>query len=172
MTRRSALSGAFAASPPSSANGNGTSAVDFTGGFRVPYKTAGAVFRDVLGRANALRPPLGARERSVLDAVLELTTSYSKLVDSTTARRIAEIAYGVDEVDGRDRERVREILNRLDARGLIQITPCGRGRSARIIVSVSSTTPHMGMGDYDEGETQTPPPLERTPPLKCKKHPP
>jgi hypothetical protein len=146
--------------------------VDIAGKFRVSYKVAGQAYRDTIRRANAIRPPLGARVRAVLDAVLVLTTSYSKLVDSTTTRQIAEIAYSRDEVDGRDRERVRALLNQLAALDLIQITPTGRGRSARVVVSVKSTTPPTERGVYGAAESQTPPAAGKNTPLEVQETPP
>jgi hypothetical protein len=93
----------------------------------------------------------------VLEAVLAVTTSYSKLMDFTTARGIACIAYGTDEIDGRDRERVRESLNKLARLGLIEITASGRGRGARIIVSVHpNETPLALVGDCDDNSGVAP----------------
>lgn len=120
---------------------------------RAPYPVAGAAMRDVLRRANRARPPLGARERAVLEAVLMLTASYSKLVDTTTTREIAAVAYGMspEEISGHHRKRTREILDRLATRGLIEMTPHGRGRSARVVVSIlNEMTPLVG--DIDDGD--------------------
>jgi hypothetical protein len=78
---------------------------------------------------------------------MALTASYSKLHDITTAREIAATAYGVDvdAVHGYQRKHTREILDRLARRGLIEITPCGRGRSARMVVSIiDERTPRQG----------------------------
>jgi hypothetical protein len=140
--------------------GKRTSKVDFVGKFRVKYKVAGAVYRDVMRRANSSSPPLGARERAVLAAVLDRTTSYSKLVDTTSARQLAAIAYGFDDPDdvhGHQRKRTRELLDGLAKRGLCEITPCGRGRSARLIVSVSAEThPTRGVIDFEDEERMTP----------------
>jgi hypothetical protein len=118
---------------------------------RVPYATAGRAFRDTLRRANAIQPRLGARDRAVLEAAFAVTTSYSKLQDFTTAREIACIAYGTDEIDGRDRDRVRESLNKLARLELIEITASGRGRGARVIVSVHpNETPLALVGNCDD----------------------
>jgi hypothetical protein len=93
----------------------------------------------------------------VLEAVLAVTTSYSKLMDFTTAREIACIAYGTNEIDGRDRERARESLNKLARLGLIEMTASGRGRGARMIVSVHpNETPLALVGDCDDGSGVAP----------------
>jgi hypothetical protein len=157
VTRSGAPQGAIAVSPPSSTGTKGTT-VDVVGKFRVKYKVAGAAYRDVMRRANSSRPPLGARERAVLAAVLDRTISYSKLVDTTT-RELAAIAYGVgaDEIHGHQRKRTRELLDGLAKRGLCQITPCGTGHSARLIVSVSAETPPTrGVIDSDGEISMTP----------------
>jgi len=112
------------------------SSVDPLGKRRIRYKDAGQIMRAVLDRANAIRPPLGARDRAVLDVVLVLTVSYSKTTDSTTLQRVAEAAYATEKVHGRDRERVSKSLDRLDAHRLITVTRTGYGRGARLIVSI------------------------------------
>jgi hypothetical protein len=135
-----------------------TNVLDGLSRHRVKYAEAGAAMRDVLRRANLAHPPLGARERAVLDAVLALTVSYSKLHDVTTTREIAAAAYGLDPaaVHGHQRKRTREILDRLANRGLLEMTPCGRGRSARMVVSVANDkTPPAGdfLDEVEEGMT-------------------
>src|SRR6516225_6083727 len=103
--------------------------------------------RDVLRRANLQEPPLGARERAVLDAVLTQTASYSKVTDSTTYRELARLAYGRDEVHGRERDRVNAAVKKLAKLGIIDATTSGRGRYARLTVSISMATPIVAIDE-------------------------
>jgi hypothetical protein len=152
------------------------SAPDAIAKHRVKYRVAGQAMRETLARANALQPRLGVRDRAVLEAVLVVTVSYSKLCDFTTARELACIAYGVpaSEIDGRDRERVRESLNKLRALGLIDITPTGKGRGARVVVSVRAPreTPLAVVGDYEVDEEETPPAVGKNAPHGATETPP
>lgn len=133
---------------------------------RVPYAQAGEAMREMIARANRANPQLGARQRAVLDAVLVLTASYSKLQDTTTAREVAELAYGRAAVDGRDRERAREALNQLAQRGFIELTQISRGRHSRLIIAIppastgdgSDTTP-TGVGGVGGASTSSTPPV-------------
>jgi hypothetical protein len=152
------------------------SATDGLAKHRVKYRVAGLAMRETLARANALKPRLGVRDRAVLEAVLVVTVSYSKLCDSTTARELACIAYGVpaSEIDGRDRERVRESLNKLSALGLVDVTPTGKGRGARVVVSVHAPreTPLAVVGDYEVDEEETPPAVGKNTPHGATETPP
>ena len=104
---------------------------------RVRYQDAGAAMRSIIARAAASRPHLGQLEWRVLAAVLDRTVSYSKLCDSTTMRELAQLAQGTDEVHGHDRRHVRDALHRLATREIgLSITPTGRGRYARVVVSI------------------------------------
>lgn len=107
---------------------------------RVEYRTAGKAHRDVIRYANRLRPRITSRQRSVLDAVLVQTASYSKLEDWTSIRQLARIVLGEDEPDGRDRSWVADELKALRDLGLIGLATNGkRGRAARICVSIPGT---------------------------------
>jgi hypothetical protein len=104
---------------------------------RVRYKDAGAAMRSIIARAAASRPHLGQLEWRALAAVLDRTVSYSKLCDSTTMRELAQLAQGTDEVHGHDRRHVRDALHRLADRDIgLSITPTGRGRYARVVISI------------------------------------
>ena len=63
----------------------------------------------------------------MLDAVLDLTITYSKLTDMTTYREIAKLSYG-RTVHGRERDRVKVVLRKLAELGIVEVTPGGRGR--------------------------------------------
>lgn len=100
---------------------------------RASYAQAGRAMRATLTRAHALN--LGARQLRVVGAVLMLTSSWSKLADTTTTREVAELAYG-RPVTGWERERVGEALTKLDALGVFAVTRVGKGRGARIRVQL------------------------------------
>src|SRR5215831_12004373 len=99
---------------------------DRRGRDRIDYAEAGAVMRNTIERAG--RAALGSRDYAVLSAVLGLTAGYSKLSDDTTTSQVAQLAYGRSDLHGRDRERVRESLNKLKRLELIELRPSGGGR--------------------------------------------
>jgi hypothetical protein len=96
---------------------------------RASYADAGRAHRATLARAHALK--LGTRELRVVGAVLVLTSSWSKLADTTTTREVAELAYG-RPVLGWERERIGAALTKLDALGVFSVTRVGKGRGARL----------------------------------------
>jgi len=108
---------------------------------RVPYRVAAEAHRDVIRRANAMRPRIGGRRRAVLEAVLVQTVSYSKLEDWTSVRQLARIVFAGIEPDGRDRGWVSDELLALHTAGLIAVEANGkRGCAARVKVSVRDTS--------------------------------
>jgi hypothetical protein len=103
--------------------------------------------REAIARANAAKVSLF--ERRVLEAVLWLTASYSRVSDDTSVRQIASIVYGVarDDVNRRQRDRVGEVLERLHKAGVITYEP-GRGRYSRCRVGLPQCTPDSrGIGE-------------------------
>lgn len=125
---------------------------------RVNYSDAGRVLRHTLSRAHALKLPV--RELRVLNAVLMLTASYSKLTDTTTTREVAELAHG-RPVLGWERKKVWESLGRLDALGLVAVTRIGKGRGARLKLQLvpeagHETSPRAGDVHHEKG-----PPISR-----------
>ena len=90
---------------------------------RDPYRDCGAAMRAAVERANAIRPQLKAAQRRVLDAVLVLTASFSRLSDEVYVADVAAIA----QVHERT---ARKALLRLAAEGVIEWTP-RRGQRAR-----------------------------------------
>lgn len=103
---------------------------------RVPYRTAGAAQRQAT--AHALRSGITTLQWRVLAVVFDLTTSYSKLEDRTSARQIAARVYGVDaeKVMGSERKRVSYALKRLADLGIIVYGAPRGGRYAGFIVGI------------------------------------
>ena len=120
---------------------------------RVAYRDAGSAMRQAVARATVA--DLGPLARSVLDAVLVLTVSYSKLTDTTTYRQIAELAYGREELHGRERERASVALRSLAELGILEVTPSGRGRYARVVVTVPTATLGVALEHYESMDTQS-----------------
>jgi hypothetical protein len=118
---------------------------DYVGAGRVKYKVAGAAMRQALARATQAK--VSPFSRSVLDAVLVLLVSYSKISDTTTVRQIARLVYGRDELHGRERERVSQALRSLEALGIVQVVRGGVGRYARLIVSLPMDTTDVADDD-------------------------
>lgn len=123
-------------------------------GARVEYATAGAAQRQATSRAIAA----GATglDLRVLLAVLDRTTSYSKLHDRRTSiTDIARIAYGYGAASdttpkGDEMRNVRRALHRLaEAGALVYDARTGRNRSR---VAVPMPEPVPDGGDYADGK--------------------
>jgi hypothetical protein len=121
---------------------------------RVAYAEAGAALRAARARAAAVG--LTVLEWQVFAAVAELTTSWSKTTDTTSARQIAAMVYGLDatEVNGGQRRRVRSALEALNTKGVIVLVGARGGRHAGVTVSLPPNTfsrEHVfSPGDVDE----------------------
>lgn len=89
--------------------------------------------RVAIARANDVRPRLKARERAVLDAVLVLTASYSRLADDVYVADVAALA-GVHERTARD------ALLRLRNESVIEWEP-RRGQGTRSPLRLPLTGP-------------------------------
>lgn len=91
-------------------------------GERVAYREAGNAMREALRRARGAG--LSPTDRNVLDAVLALTVSYSKLEDEISPATIAEEA-------GCSLRQARRSLRKLDDLGIVVYVPgLGRGRTS------------------------------------------
>jgi hypothetical protein len=111
---------------------------------RSPYADVGAAMRDTIARANGVRPRLRASERSVLDAVFNLTASWSLLSVRVYAANVAEAA-GVNE------KTARLALNRLAEEAVIVWSPV-RGLRAPTTLAIfrSGSTPHLAKNSREK----------------------
>lgn len=103
---------------------------------RVPFPVAGRAMRQARARAVAARASL--LEQAVLAVVIELTGSWSRLVESrTSVRQIGALAYGVDvdDLTGHQRDRIAACLRHLRELGVITYES-KRGRFAGAIVGI------------------------------------
>lgn len=126
---------------------------------RASYAQAGRAMRATLTRAHALKLPV--RDLRVVNAVLILTSSWSKLADSTTTREVAELAYGRD-VAGWERKKVWESLTKLDALGVFAVTRVGKGRGARLRVQLLTVADQETSPRPGDVHPQECPPIPRT----------
>jgi hypothetical protein len=83
----------------------------------ITFKEAGALIRLAHSRARSCNPT----ERKVLDAVIDLTATYSKQFDKTYAGFIAELA-GIDRTDP-TAKKTRRALRSLNDRRIISYEP-------------------------------------------------
>lgn len=100
---------------------------------RARFADAGEATRSTLSRAAAASPPLNQREWRVLAAVLQLTTTYSKLTDRVWQEQVAAAAGGLD------RRAVQRALGALHERFLIVWEPStvkGRPSTVGVVPSV------------------------------------
>jgi hypothetical protein len=121
---------------------------------RVTYAEAGAAMR--AARARAAVVGLTVLEWQVFAVVAELTASWSKTTDKTSARRIAAMVYGieVDQVDGGQRRRVRTALEALDHKGVITFAGARGGWNAGVIIGLPNvlSPEHVVVGATCPGE--------------------
>lgn len=97
----------------------------------MPYAVAGEAMRAAVERANQVRPPLKAGARAVLDAVLVMTTSYSKVSDDVRVDELAAAA-------GQHERTTRRHLAALAAARVIVWQP-RRGARSRSLVAIAET---------------------------------
>jgi hypothetical protein len=158
MTRRSAPAGGASSKPhhDDRLSGNGTSVLRPAAG-RTTYNDAGRAYRSTVHRAMAVG--LTPLELRVLLVVLELTASYSKMIDSTSARQIAARVYDTtpELLKGSQRQRVQEALRSLETKSIIGYeTSRGRYSVPNVWIHwrLVNVTPPDDVDEYGFNDTQ------------------
>lgn len=119
--------------------------------------TVARATRDVLNRAACSEEPLRPREWRVLAAVIQLTSTWTKLTDSVYVAIVAAAA-GFDPDSKDDRKVVGQELRSLSERGLIMYRPA-RGRGSRSMVGIPVPVADV-IVTADPAVTPAPAPLE------------
>jgi hypothetical protein len=101
----------------------------------------GEVTRDVLERAARSLPRLNGTQWRVLSAVVGLTATYSKLLDSTYVAKIAELA----DLDAKDLtlKNTKRSLKMLVERGLIEYDPANK-HGERTLIGLTGASAQEG----------------------------
>jgi hypothetical protein len=102
---------------------------------RVTFVEAGDAARAANRRANQLK--LTVRDRKVLAAVLDLTSTYSKVADHVYLAQVAAVAFGVDEAQPWMCEKTRKALRVLHDAGVVfSRAPKGRSWGRQYVISL------------------------------------
>jgi hypothetical protein len=109
----------------------------------------------VVGRAvraahlEARRQKVSALARAVLDAIIDCTATYSRLVDNVAIAQLARYVFDIEEPTGWQRKRVREGCRELKAAGIIIYeNKTGRPREggSYAVVGLPARETHPGTG--------------------------